>query len=159
MKGKKYDIVLIRHAQSLFNEATQKAAAQLSLQHLGWDELIEHPEFNKLVTYNKQYMDPSLSEKGRIQVLWSLSSVKQMFKNALVFALISSSSLLIEEPSKLAVCFSIMNPPMLLSSPYFHRSSAFPVMSPIFGKKTRKCFLIIILTKCKNSEMTGISKI
>lgn len=36
----KYDIVLIRHAQSLFNEATIKASNKLGLDNLTWDELI-----------------------------------------------------------------------------------------------------------------------
>lgn len=37
MRHSKYDIVLIRHAQSLFNEATIKAAHKLGLDSLSWD--------------------------------------------------------------------------------------------------------------------------
>lgn len=61
MKQKHYDLVLIRHAQSLFNEATCIQANALNLQHLSWDELIENEKFNKAVTYSKLYMDPPLS--------------------------------------------------------------------------------------------------
>lgn len=64
----KYDIVLIRHAQSLFNEATIRETSRLGLSHLSWEELIEDVKFNKHVTYNQLYMDPPLSEAGRKQV-------------------------------------------------------------------------------------------
>ena len=37
MKNSKYDLVLIRHAQSLFNEATLKASRQLGIEHKSWD--------------------------------------------------------------------------------------------------------------------------
>lgn len=37
--NKKFDTVLIRHAESLFNEATFKVSDQLKL-NLSWDELI-----------------------------------------------------------------------------------------------------------------------
>lgn len=39
--NKAYDTVLIRHAQSLFNEATGIASEKLSL-NMSWDELIQH---------------------------------------------------------------------------------------------------------------------
>lgn len=37
MKNNNYDLVLIRHAQSRFNEATSIEANNLGLRHLSWD--------------------------------------------------------------------------------------------------------------------------
>lgn len=65
--NKKFDTVLIRHAESLFNEATFRVSDQLKL-NLPWDGLIQHQNFNELVTYHHNYMDPNLSEKGKKQV-------------------------------------------------------------------------------------------
>jgi len=64
LNHKDRDIVLIRHAESLFNEATCTHGIELGLMNKGWLGMIENPEFNTRVTYNKMFMDPPISKHG-----------------------------------------------------------------------------------------------
>lgn len=64
LKHKDHDIVLIRHAESLFNEATYTHGVELGLINKGWLSMTEDPEFNTRVTYNKMFMDPPISKNG-----------------------------------------------------------------------------------------------
>lgn len=68
MSEKPNDIVLIRHAESLFNEATWKHANELGLSDLAWMDLLKHKEFVNRVPFNKLWMDPPISERGVKQV-------------------------------------------------------------------------------------------
>ena len=72
----KFDVVLIRHAQSTFNHATLMAVEELDLSS-NWFEMVKHPEFNKRVTYNKKYMNAKLSEHGIDQVKFYVISVRK----------------------------------------------------------------------------------
>ena len=71
-----YDVVLIRHAQSTFNEGTEKAIEELQLNSSWW-ELVKHEHFNQLVTYNNKYFNAEISSKGRQQVWICVRSVKR----------------------------------------------------------------------------------
>ena len=63
-----FDVVLIRHAQSTFNHATQVFTSEMDVE-LNWWDLINNGEFNKKVTYNKKYMNAQLSDHGKNQVI------------------------------------------------------------------------------------------
>jgi hypothetical protein len=57
-------LVIIRHAQSDFNKGFMDYK-QLKNMNLSWDDCTKDEEFNKNVAYAKEYIDCSITEKGR----------------------------------------------------------------------------------------------
>lgn len=60
------DLILIRHAQSTYNEATIVTAGEMGLTGV-WDDYIKSDVFNQRVTYNERFIDAPLSEHGKHQ--------------------------------------------------------------------------------------------
>ena len=66
---KPYDVVLIRHAESEFNEACNTYAAQMGIDRLGWEEQMTFRAFTEDVIYNQMHIDSRLTEKGKSQCM------------------------------------------------------------------------------------------
>ena len=54
------DLILVRHAQSTYNEATITKSRELGLTGV-WDDFIKSDVFNQMVTYNQTFIDAPLS--------------------------------------------------------------------------------------------------
>ena len=79
-----FDLIMIRHAESKFNEACDQFTKQLGIDKLGWDEQMNVKAYSEEVLFNEAYFDSKLSEKGKEQVkveIYQCRNVRETINN------------------------------------------------------------------------------
>lgn len=63
-----HDVWFIRHAESHLNTATVEFGSRYNLP-IQWELLCQHPSFLTEVRYNYEFVDCSITERGKNQCL------------------------------------------------------------------------------------------
>ena len=64
----KHDLVFVRHAESIFNLACERYRVANNIPYI-WKELCNHQGFDSSVLYNPDFIDCSITEKGKEECL------------------------------------------------------------------------------------------
>ncbi len=76
VKSMKNPIILLRHAQSEYNQACSNYYDQNGLHGMTWEQACEIVDFNRTINYNSCFIDSSITQEGILQVGFPLRSAK-----------------------------------------------------------------------------------